>query len=164
MSGGRLLHRTFVVGVLVKAFDGLVELAGGVALLALHRATIGRWITLLTWQLSEDRHDQVASHLQHLAAALTHSTQLFGGIYLLSHGAVKLLLAVGLLRAKLWTFPVATGCFVLFVAYQAYRWSLAHSPGLLVLTALDLLVIVLTVLEWRRLRATRSAAAQERAM
>ena len=62
----------------------------------------------------------------------------------MSHGAIKLWLIVGLLRERLWYCPTAIAVFGLFIVYQLHRVSFTHSAFLLFLTALDVLVIVLT--------------------
>ena len=62
---------------------------------------------------------------------------------------IKLWLIIGLLRDKLWYFPVSMVAFALFVAYQLYRFTFTHSPWLLVLSALDIAIIALTWHEYR---------------
>ena len=72
------------------------------------------------------------------------STRHFAALYLLSHGAIKLWLILGLLREKLWYYPTAMVIFGLFIAYQLYRFSFTHSVFLLLITVIDLVVIALT--------------------
>jgi uncharacterized membrane protein len=43
--------------------------------------------------------------------------------------------------------------FLLFLVYQLYRHAHTHAPWLVVLSALDVLVIALTWLEYRRVRS-----------
>lgn len=38
-----LLDKTYEIGLFVKAFDGLVELIGGIAVLLIPRGTIEHW-------------------------------------------------------------------------------------------------------------------------
>jgi hypothetical protein len=52
----------------------------------------------------------------------------------LSHGVVKLWLIIGLLRQKLWYYPLAAAVFGLFIVYQ---YSFTNSLWLLVLSAVD---------------------------
>lgn len=79
----------------------------------------------------------------------------FYAFYLLSHGLIKLLLVVGLLRGKLWSYPASLVALGAFMVYQVYRWSYTHSPGLLVLTVFDAVVMVLIWHEWRVVRQHR---------
>ena len=72
--------------------------------------------------------------------------------YLLSHGVIKAVLIVGLLREKLWYYPVAIIVFVSFILYQLYRFNHTHSIWLLLITLLDIVVIWLTWHEYRYLQ------------
>ena len=47
---------------------------------------------------AQDPHDFIARHVLHSASQLSHSTTLFGAVYLLSHGIAKVVLVVALLR------------------------------------------------------------------
>ena len=73
-------------------------------------------------------------------------------IYLFGHGVIKLWIIIGLLRKKLWYYPVAMIVFGLFIVYQLYRYTFTHSFLLLLITALDFIVIGLTWHEYRHLR------------
>ena len=66
----------------------------------------------------------------------------------MSHGVVKLWLIIGLLRQKLWYYPLAAAVFGLFIVYQ---YSFTNSLWLLVLSAVDVAVIALTWHEYRYL-------------
>ncbi len=103
-------------------------------------------------ELAEDRRDVIANYLLHAAQSFSVSTQHFTAIYLLSHGIIKVWLIVGLLRKRLWYYPAAILIFGLFIVYQLYRFSFTHSMLLLLITALDLLVIILTWQESNYLR------------
>jgi uncharacterized membrane protein len=64
----------------------------------------------------------------------------------------ELWLIVGLLRQKLWYYPVAIVVFSLFAVYQLYRFAFSHSVWWLLITAVDLIVIGLTWHEYKYLR------------
>jgi uncharacterized membrane protein len=74
---------------------------------------------------------------------------------LLWHGVVKIGLVWALFRKYLWAYPIARVAFGLFLAYQVYRYSHTHSVWLLALSILDIFVIVLTWLEYKRLRSSQ---------
>ena len=59
-----------------------------------------------------------------------------------------------LFRKYLWAYPLAIIAFALFLAYQLYRYSHTHSIWLVALSALDLFVIAITWLEYRRVRTS----------
>jgi uncharacterized membrane protein len=79
---------------------------GGLLLLVVSPATIDRVVTSLTQhELSEDPHDFLATHLLKTAHGLTGSAVLFGAVYLLAHGLVKVVLVAALLKNQLWPIP-----------------------------------------------------------
>lgn len=154
--GGDLLDRTFAVGILLKGLDGVLEVVGGVLLLAVNPATITGLVTWLTQhELSEDPHDYLATHLLHYAGTLTSSSVRFGAAYLLLHGVVKIFLVTVLLMNKIWAYPWAIAFLLAFIAYQVYRMTFAFSIGLLGLTIFDIFVTWLTFREYGRQRAKR---------
>ncbi len=59
---------------------------------------------------------------------------------------------MGLLREKLWYYPIAIIAFRLFIAYQLYRFSFTYSLFLLFITTIDAVVILLTWHEFQYLR------------
>ena len=94
-----LLDVTFVVGIVAKGLDGIVELVGGLLLLSVTPATIDRFVVNITQhELSEDPNDLVATHLLRLSSGLTGSAVRFAAAYLVLHGVVKVVLVVALLR------------------------------------------------------------------
>jgi uncharacterized membrane protein len=50
---------------------------------------------------------------------------LFGAIYLLPHGIVKVVLVYALLLNKFWDYPWMMVVLLLFIGYQLYRIALA---------------------------------------
>src|SRR5437868_6511946 len=130
------IHRIFVASVLAKGAHALIEIAGGLALYLLGSDLIARWIR---------PHEWLANHFN-------PDEQHFYAFYLLSHGLIKSVLVVGLLREKLWAYPASFAVFGAFIAYQLYRYSYTHDVGLIVLSIFDLFVIALAVHEYRLLR------------
>ncbi|ANP72277.1 DUF2127 domain-containing protein [Cryobacterium arcticum] len=142
-----LLDRTFRVSLILKGLDGVLELVGGVLLLVVTPAQIGAVARVLTQhELAEDPHDQIATSLLRLASGLSVSATLFGAIYLLAHGAVKVVLVWAVLANRLWAYPWMIGFLIVFIGYQTYQLAIGFSWGMLLLTAFDLFIVVLT---WR---------------
>jgi len=136
--------------VWLKGGVGAVQALGGALFLLASRDWIVRTAIYLTRpELTEDPSDPVALFLRHSAMNLGNGSQGFAGTYLMVHGLVKLLLVAGLLRGKVWSYPASLWVLGGFVAYQAYRWTITHSPWLIALTLLDLVVIALVWHEWR---------------
>lgn len=153
------VHLFFEISVIAKAVDGVFEIAGGTALLFVGPAQIGRLVRALTQhELSEDPHDFIAGLLVHSVQHLSKATTIFAAVYLLSHGLIKVGLVAGLLRRLQWAYPTAIAAFGAFLGYQLYRYAHTGSAWLLALSFLDLCVIVLTWLEYRRLRRSHRFA------
>jgi uncharacterized membrane protein len=96
----------------------------------------------------------VATNILQIATGLSVNTQHFYAFYLLSHGLVKMIFVVGLLKTKLWAYPISIVAFVVFIVYQLYRFSYTHGVGLLALTVFDFSVVGLI---WREYRVVRRA-------
>lgn len=144
----QFIHKIFVWSVLLKAFDGVVEILGGVALLFPGVLT-NIAMLLIQNELIEDPHDFLATYLQHTVPTFLAQSGWFAALYLVSHGLIKTVLVAGLLRDKLWAYPSAIVVFALFIVYQLYRYTFTHSIFLILLTVLDLVVIGLTWHEYR---------------
>ncbi len=130
--------------VIIKGVDGALETIGGVLFLFISRPALNRLVIHLTRpELLENPDDLIANSLRQAFNHLSVGGKLFGSIYLLVHGAVKIFLVICLLRDKLWAFPAAIGVNVAFVIYQTYRLGTHFSWTLLFLTALDALIIFL---------------------
>ncbi len=147
------IHQVFRFSVVLKGLHALTEIAIGVAFYFISTQTFLNWANALTrTELTEDPRDVVATHILHAAQAMTGATQSFYAFYLVSHGLIKVVLVIGLLKEKLMAYPLSLLALVAFIAYQLYRYSYTHSVGLLILTAFDLFVMVLVWHEWRLLR------------
>ncbi len=149
----KLIHDFFVISIIIKGIDGVLEVIGGALLFVFSRGTISKIVALLTrHELSEDPRDFFANLLVKSAHTLLIGAKTFVAIYLFSHGVIKVALIVALFRRKLWAYPSAIVFFFLFIVYQEYRYFLTYSIWLQALSLLDVIVIILTWLEYRRLK------------
>lgn len=148
------VDRVFRVSLWLKGADGVLELLGGLLLLTVPPDSLGAFVGLLTrHELSEDPNDLIANYLLGQTANLTRSATLFGALYLISHGIIKLILVVAVLRERLWAYPWMIAFLIVFIVYQVYRLILQPSAWLVLLTLFDVFVVALTQIEYRRLRA-----------
>jgi len=146
----RRIHQIFEVSVLLKGAHALIECICGLVLAFVSTSAITSLVNSLTQEeLIEDPNDFVGTHLLGLAQNFTVSTQHFYAFYLLSHGIVKVFLVIGLLRNKLWAYPVSLVVLGVFILYQLYRFSYTHGFGLMVLTVFDVVVMGLIWHEYR---------------
>jgi uncharacterized membrane protein len=154
----RRMHQVFEVGVLLKGANGALECLAGLALALVSTGSIVSLIRMLAQeQFIEGPHDFIANHLMNFANNFSVSNRNFYAFYLIGHGAVKLFLVVGLLRNKVWAYPVSLFVLSLFIVYQVYRFSYTHSVGLIALTAFDLVVVGLIWHEYGVMRRHRMA-------
>jgi uncharacterized membrane protein len=116
----RRIHQVFRASILLKGALAVIECMGGIALALIGTSTIANLANALTQEeLIEDPNDFVAKHLLSLAQNFSIETKHFYSFYLLSHGAVKLLLVIGLLRGRLirprsssWPYSLPTSFIV----------------------------------------------------
>src|SRR3989449_8293927 len=80
------LQVAFEIGVILKGLNGLLELIGGILLLAFPPNAIQRFVVGLTHnELSRDPNDFIATQLRAAAQHLSVHAQTFAAIYLLAH-------------------------------------------------------------------------------
>ncbi|WP_082873017.1 DUF2127 domain-containing protein [Rhodobacter xanthinilyticus] len=150
----RAAHWAFEASLAAKGALAAAEAASGLVLLALPGGALAHLAQRLTaHELSEDPRDHLANALLHGAEALSVDARGFYAAYFLSHGLLKLAVVALLARGVLWAYPAAVALLSAFILYQLHRYALAPDPAMLWLSALDLVVIALTVQEWRRRHA-----------
>ena len=148
-----LRHRFFQLLIVLKGIDGALEIIGGFLFLFVSPATINEVVRLLTQhELSEDPGDIVANYLRRFSEHLSVSGQVFGFVYLLIHGVIKIFIILSLWKRKMWAYPVAIVFFAAFGVYQIYKYEITGSIGWILLTLSDLLIIVLTWMEYQSLK------------
>ena len=147
------IHQIFVVSVLFKGAHAVIETVSGLLLYFVSTHTIVHSLNRWSYgELAEDHNDWIANHLLQFARTFSVAEHHFYAFYLLSHGIIKGILVIGLLREKLWAYPASFAVFGAFIAYQLYRYSYTHDIALILLSIFDLFVIYLAVHEYRLLR------------
>ena len=153
------IHVFFNLSVIAKGIDGALEIVGGILLIFISPDRISAIIQVLTQhELSEDPKDLVATYLLNSTHHLTKGITMFAAMYLLWHGMVKAGLVAALLLKRRWAYPAAIVAFFLFLVYQLYQYIHTYSPALLALSIVDMLVITLTWIEYKRLKAIHGFA------
>jgi uncharacterized membrane protein len=144
------IRKVFQASVALKGVNALVESAVGVVLYIVSTDQIVAWAKSLTLhELTINPNDFIANHLLSLAQNFAMNSKQFYAFYLFSHGLIKVLLVIGLLRNKMWAYPVSLVVLGLFVIYQMYRFSHTFSAGLVALSVFDAFVMALIWHEWR---------------
>ncbi|MBU6323073.1 MAG: DUF2127 domain-containing protein [Patescibacteria group bacterium] len=140
----------FLISLFIKAVDSSLEFIGGLLLLFVNtQAILATIISLTDSELNEDPHDIIAGTIHAAAQSVSVSGADFAAVYLISHGIIKLALIAGVLSGHRLAYPAFIGVMSLLVVYQMYRYSLGHSPWLLVISFFDVIVILLAFHEYR---------------
>lgn len=148
-----IVRISFDVGLLIKGIDALTEIIGGIALIFLTPDRLNTLITLISkGELSEDPTDFVMNYLVTFGHSFSVNSWQFVMFYLLSHGIAKMVVILMLWKRKPWAYPLSVIVFVLFIVYQMYHYIASRSIFLLLLTVLDFIMIVLTILEYKRIK------------
>lgn len=128
------LHRVFIVSIILKGLNALLEIVASI-------------VILLTGALTG-----VFSVFFHSIESSAH-TQLFVAAYLFIHGIVKIFIVAGLISRRLWAYTFAEIVLFLFIAYQMYEYTFHDSLWLLGLSIFDTLLLWLT---WREHKAMKN--------
>ena len=150
------LEQLFVVLMWVKAIDGFIETVAGFLLLFSTSATILSIAHVVTQEeLAEDPDNFIANFILRAGQKLG-DVQLFGSMYLISHGVVKVVLVSYLLRKDLRVYPWAIGFLTLFMLYQIYATIHHFSFIYLALSLLDVFIIYMAWQEYMHLTTKAS--------
>jgi uncharacterized membrane protein len=153
-----VLHESFLVSIVLKGLGALSEVIAGIAFLKISPHALNRIVMdFIATELPEDRQDFIATHLREALVKFGAGGKHFATWYLLSHGAVKLILVIALWMNELWAYPAMIVVLAGFISYQIYRFVLMHSIAMIFLSIFDLIVIALTWSEYRRQAASRTA-------
>ena len=148
----------FKAGILFKAIISAGEIVVGTAFLFVSYDTLQRiGFSLFGEDLREIPRNVVWDFIaKEIHRFMQTSTSVWAFIFL-SHGLVKIVLLAGLWKNKLWAYPASIVVFTFFVIYQFVQMYYAFSISLAIITILDIIVIGLTLHEYRlRLRLRKN--------
>lgn len=146
----RIMDLIFLIGVLFKGIDGLLELVGGTVLLFVSpRQLQGAASAITAGELREDPHDLLSNLLVNNVTNLGSGGMGFFAAYLLLHGVVKVAIVVALLVGSRRIYPWAVAALGAFLLVQIYALVTSPTIGVALLTVFDAVIIGLTWREWR---------------
>jgi uncharacterized membrane protein len=146
----QLLHDAYLGAILIKGFDGAVEILAGLVIALTGPERIYEWIFRLTAPELNSGHHPALHALRSGAAKLADGPHHFVIFYLLVHGLLKFGIVLALLKGTArWIFPVASLTLTGFIVYMSWRLSLHWSNWLLGAALFDLLTLGLVLNEWR---------------
>ncbi len=131
-----------------KGLLGLTQLIGGIGLVLTPGDGIQKLVDWMTRNyLAEDPDAAIARHVANWADALSPASQNFYAVYLLAHGLLNFGVVVALLLRIRGAYHVSLAILGGFVIFQLVDFWHGHDPVLLILTAIDVVVIWLVVME-----------------
>jgi len=153
----------FRISIILKGLEAALEVIGGIFLFFVTSHDIEHFVHWLTAkELSTDPHDFIATLLVHSTSHLSANSTLFGAVYLLSHGVIKLVVILAVLKNKFWAYPALLVVLVGFMIYQLVQVAYTGSITLILLTVFDAFVAVMTILEWQKQIALRHATEEDK--
>jgi uncharacterized membrane protein len=141
----------FDLALLLKAVNGGLEILAAFLVLVIPPTLILEVVSYLTGgELGVDSDDPITTALRDAAHAFAVHTHYLLALYLVLHGAIKVILVIGIFRGKRIAYPLFMIALALFSAYEAYR-GFTRQEGLLQALALfDFILLILTAYEYRR--------------
>ncbi|HEU0257254.1 MAG TPA: DUF2127 domain-containing protein [Microbacteriaceae bacterium] len=150
---GLVMDWLYLIGVVFKGLDAILELAVGIPLLFISHVQLLHIVQAVTaGELVEDPHDFLANLYLHEAARIGSAGMLVGAIYLVVHGGVKLPMVIALVRGSKRAYPWAVGVLSALLVVQIIDLALHYTTGVLLLSVLDAVIIALFLREWRHHR------------
>jgi len=151
----------FRISIIIKGLDALLEIVSGGFLLLItpHQIqSFTHWAT--SRELANDPHDFIATALTHSTHSLTTGSTTYAGVYLLSHGVIKMFVIINVLRNKYWAYPLLILVLLGFIIYQVIDIVQKHSITMILLSIFDAFVIIMTWLEWQKQRKLHQLEAE----
>jgi uncharacterized membrane protein len=154
-----VFHKIFQVGILLKGINAAVELVCGTALLAIPTPALKHWLASLLNPIRDfNANSFLVAWGEHYIGRLSDVAQDFVAWYFLSHGVIKLMVVVCLLRGWIWAYPFSLVVFAGFMGFQTWEFFTgSHSWFYIFLDVFDAFVIWLALNEWRHAQGLRKA-------
>ena len=141
----------FDLALLLKAVNGGLEMLGAALVLVVPPALVLKVVEFLTGgELAQDPDDPIVAAIRSAAHSFTVHTHYLLALYLALHGAIKVLLVVGIFAKKKISYPLFIIALTLFGTYEAYRGFIKQEILLQVLAVFDFMLLILTAYEYRR--------------
>ncbi|MDO8593736.1 MAG: DUF2127 domain-containing protein [bacterium] len=141
----------FDIGLLLKAVNGGLEIVVAFLVLVIPPSFVLALVEFITGgELTQDPDDPIVSGLVSAAHTFAVHTHYLLAFYLVLHGAVKIILVVGIFRGKKIAYPLLVIALALFGTYEAYRGLTRHEILLQMFAVFDFALLLLTAYEYRR--------------
>ena len=155
LDSNKWFQFTFKAGLVIKGFDGFVELFAGLLLVVAPGVLHG--ILSAVGTSMEYHHDSlhhfIADYIARLDDDLARSGLLFLILFLIGHGTLKLVLVYCLLKNIVRAYPYVLAALGVFLLYQFYVLAQDITAiGMWLFTLFDIVIFVLVTLEYKSLK------------
>jgi uncharacterized membrane protein len=141
----------FDLALSLKVVNGALEILGALLVLVVPSSLVLKIAEFATSnELGQDPDDPIATTIRTAAHTFTIHTHYFLAAYLFLHGAIKVMLVIGIFAGKRIAYPLFMVALVIFGAYETYRGFVRHEILLQVLAIFDFSLLILTAYEYRR--------------
>lgn len=153
MNKDEVKSELFIIGMWWRIFYGATRLVLGLALLKVINVPISDLLYKFTGsELAEDPTDFLFTTINSLLEAHPLSITYFLSSYLIFWGTVEIVLSISLLRHKIWAFPVTLWLIGGFMIYVIHRYTITHSPILVGVFLIDVLIFWLIYSEYKKMK------------
>ncbi|MDD2657360.1 MAG: DUF2127 domain-containing protein [Candidatus Pacebacteria bacterium] len=141
----------FDLALLLKVVNGSLEILGAVLVLLVPPSLVIKIAEFATsGEIGQDPDDIIATSIRDAAQAFAVHSHYLLALYLVLHGAIKVLLVLGIFAGKKIAYPLFMIALTVFGAYEAYRGFARHEILLQALAIFDFSLLILTAYEYRR--------------
>lgn len=140
----------FDVALILKIINGSLELIASLLILFVPPALVLKLVEFSTsGELTRDPDDPIVLLIRNSAQAFAVHTHYFLAAYLALHGAIKIVLVMGIFAKKKVAYQLFMVSLICFGGYEAYRGFLLGDLLLKALAVFDLSLLVFTLHEYR---------------
>ena len=137
----------FRIGLIVKGVDALFEVVGG-ALFAMP-GRLARWILVLSQLEVYRHHDALAGRLDNLADRIHNHASIGQAVYLIVHGAAKVILVSAIFKEKKWGYQGLIGVLSIFGLIEFGQALVKGEVVVALLGVFDAALVYLIAKEYR---------------
>jgi len=144
-----LQEEIFKGSVLIKGFNGIVEILGALFILLFgSQAVVALIEKIFSHEIFQDPNDFIINFLIDLFVGTGKGTPIFIAVYLGIHGLLNVFLFTAVWKKKISLYPIVIVIMMLFIAYQIFRFYSTQSLVLLTLTIIDMIIIYFVAREY----------------
>lgn len=146
----KICHFLFKIGVVIKIIVSFGEIILGLMFYFLSYEVINKIVFFFVGEeFMENPRGFVWNYIFRELQNFFATPKSVWAFIFLSHGIIKMFVANGLLRNKLWAYPASAVIFALFIIYQLYQIHYNPSMFLELITIFDAALIALIMHEYR---------------